>query len=445
MSTNAKRGTEALEAKDYPQAITDLTAAITESPTSPQHHIHRSTAYQKLRQYDSALSDAEKAVVFATQRARRELIAQAQLKRAVALFFLQRYGDARQCLEWSKQSNEKEKMVAVWGSQIEGKVRKLEEGNEMLDVTVVEVPNVDTSKTVPKSNSGATASSEKAPTQPNGSAASPETTAPKKPPPAQTPRDKIRHDWYQNDSTVTFTLLAKGVPKSATVEISETSLSIEYPLESSSDYHFSLDPLYDKVDPAQSSYRILSTKVEVKLRKGEVGRKWHALEGAEPAGNAEQGDAQAKEGDVKAEKGPTYPTSSKKGAKDWDNMFKKPDKDKEKDHQKDKADDDTPANPSEDNPTKPNDDDPRSSEDETYDSDEESSGDPNFFFKKLYSGATDEVKRAMMKSYQESGGTALSTNWEDVRKAPVPVEPPEGMEAHEWEGARVKGKGMGRA
>jgi suppressor of G2 allele of SKP1 len=32
-----------------------------------------------------------------------------------------------------------------------------------------------------------------------------------------------------------------------------------------------------------------------------------------------------------------------------------------------------------------------------------------------------------MKSYQESGGTNLSTNWKDVSKGTVKVSPPEGM------------------
>lgn len=36
------------------------------------------------------------------------------------------------------------------------------------------------------------------------------------------------------------------------------------------------------------------------------------------------------------------------------------------------------------------------------------------FFKKLYADADDDTRRAMVKSYQESGGTALSTNWKDV-------------------------------
>ena len=88
---------------------------------------------------------------------------------------------------------------------------------------------------------------------------------------------------------------------------------------------------------------------------------------------------------------PSYPTSSKSGPKNWDNI----------------GDDDDDA--------------------------EESNKDPDFWFKQLYAGATDEQKRAMMKSFTESNGTALSTDWADVSKRKVETKPPEGVEAKKWE------------
>ena len=56
----------------------------------------------------------------------------------------------------------------------------------------------------------------------------------------------------------------------------------------------------------------------------------------------------------------------------------------------------------------------------------------NEFFQKLYADADEDTRRAMMKSYVESGGTTLSTNWDEVRKAPVTVKPPEGSEYKKW-------------
>lgn len=54
------------------------------------------------------------------------------------------------------------------------------------------------------------------------------------------------------------------------------------------------------------------------------------------------------------------------------------------------------------------------------------------FFQQLYADADDDTRRAMMKSYQESGGTSLSTNWSEVSKGKVETKPPSGMEAKKW-------------
>jgi suppressor of G2 allele of SKP1 len=56
----------------------------------------------------------------------------------------------------------------------------------------------------------------------------------------------------------------------------------------------------------------------------------------------------------------------------------------------------------------------------------------NSFFQRIYGDADEDTKKAMMKSYSESGGTTLSTNWEEVRKAKVEVKPPAGSEWKKW-------------
>jgi suppressor of G2 allele of SKP1 len=56
----------------------------------------------------------------------------------------------------------------------------------------------------------------------------------------------------------------------------------------------------------------------------------------------------------------------------------------------------------------------------------------NSFFQKIFADADEDTRKAMMKSYQESGGTTLSTNWEEVQKAPVEVKPPTGSEWKKW-------------
>lgn len=57
----------------------------------------------------------------------------------------------------------------------------------------------------------------------------------------------------------------------------------------------------------------------------------------------------------------------------------------------------------------------------------------NQLFKKIYSTSTPEVQKAMNKSFSESGGTVLSTNWNEVGKDKVEIKPPEGTEFREWD------------
>lgn len=86
---------------------------------------------------------------------------------------------------------------------------------------------------------------------------------------------------------------------------------------------------------------------------------------------------------------PTYPTSAKGGPKNWDRFAMDDDDDKD-------------------------------------------TAGVDDFFKNLFKGATPDQQRAMMKSYQESNGTTLSTDWESVSKGTVPTNPPEGVEAKKW-------------
>ena len=86
---------------------------------------------------------------------------------------------------------------------------------------------------------------------------------------------------------------------------------------------------------------------------------------------------------------PTYPTSAKGGPKNWEKLAGE-------------------------------------------EGDDEEPGDANAFFKTLFKDATPDQQRAMMKSFTESNGTALSTDWNDVKGRTVETLPPDGVEAKKW-------------
>lgn len=165
---------------------------------------------------------------------------------------------------------------------------------------------------------------------------------------------------------------------------------------SHSTYDYTVTPLFAKINPTTSSFRATAHKIEIVLVKSSPG-KWSSLEGSEPIISSELAeptskipDSILKEQSQPQAKAPAYPTSYRNGPKNWDMVVG------------DEKDDD------------------------------EDDG-PDAFFKKLYKNADPDVKRAMMKSYQESNGTALSTNWADVGKGKVATVPPEGVEAKSWE------------
>lgn len=419
----ATRGATAIDEGNYKLAVTYYTEAIAKHPQAVSYYIQRSKAYTRLSPPDhqAAFNDAELAVTLATQRAKRELIADSQLRRVITLFNLERYADAKQCLQWVKKLNEKEKTLAIWEWKTDAKLKGLEEGDERGKVTVEETPDVEVPKAVIGKDSckePAKTPSALASTTINGTKeVTKEPTAAVQPEGVQTPPSKIRHEWFQTNDAVIVTLFCKGIPKhKATVEIKQGSLDVSFPLPTGSDFNLSLDPLFAAIDPSASSYKIMSTKAEFTLKKSIPGHQWANIEGAQPVSTEENstgGDDTVKRAvisDKSTNGGPVYPTSSKSGPKNWDkvvsDLSKKPKKDAKEGEE-------------------------GASEDAGIEDEE---GDPTTnFFKMLYKDADPDTQKAMMKSYQESNGTALSTNWADVSKGKVETSPPDGMEAKKWD------------
>jgi len=385
----AARGAAALAATNYDDAIKHYSDAIASNPAAVDYYIKRSTAYQRTSKYPEALADAETAVALAHKRAKRELIKDAQLRRGIALFFIGQFANAQHVLGIVRKLDDKEKTLAVWEAKVASKLKGIPEDDERRTVTAEDIPTVEVSTKPQPSKPEPTKGEGKKDTHPKAT-------------PSSTPLPsnvKPRHDWYQNNDTVTFMLLVKHVPKDkATVEIQKDSLSITYPVDDDKDFTYDLMPFYAAIDPEKSSYRITPTKIEVTLKKATPGVKWHTLEGE----NNEDMTTEARQITTPdpsqplvprpADAVPAYPTSSKKGPKNWDNL----------------------------------------ASDELEGDDLEEGDEATRFFRTLYKGAAPDAQRAMMKSYQESGGTVLSTDWHNVGTRFVEPEPPEGMEAKKY-------------
>ena len=224
------------------------------------------------------------------------------------------------------------------------------------------------------------------------------TTAPTPSPVVLVPQPKFRHDWYQTSDTVAITVMAKKQnSENVSVDITENNLVIEIKLDDGSGSSFVLDlDLFDMVDPSQSTHRLSPFKLEVKLRKKES-YQWSTLERSDTT------------------TGPRIPSSSSSstgvpsayaGNKDWNAIEAQMKKDEEEE--------------------KP-----------------EGEEALNALFRQIYGKATPETRRAMNKSFQTSGGTVLSTNWDEVGETDYEKDrqAPEGMEWKNWDGAKLDKEG----
>jgi suppressor of G2 allele of SKP1 len=389
MSSQAALGQKALDASDYPTAITHFTAALREFPTSPDYYIKRSIAHQRSGQFKLSLNDSEIAVVAATKRAKRELIQQAQFRRAISLLSLERYGDAKFLIDMLEEMGMKDNSLGIYKAKVEGKLKALEEGDEKAKVEVKKIPEVE----IPAPEKTETKKPEK-----KIEAATPAPTG------VTTIPSRIKHDWYQTTDRVTVTLMAKNAPIDKTVvDIQAQSVSVSFPLASGSTFEFSLEPLFDTINPEACTFSIKPSNIELVLIKS-VSKKWASLEGqsSKPKPSTSIPDAvlnpvsstSTTQPIPSKVESPSYPTSSRSGPKNWDKVVATMDE-----------------------------------ADLKEDGDEVSN-----FFQHLYKGADADTQRAMMKSYQESNGTVLSTNWSEVGAKKVEVAPPDGMQEKRWDG-----------
>ena len=161
----------------------------------------------------------------------------------------------------------------------------------------------------------------------------------------------------------------------------------------------------------------MSTKIELVLKKRAPGQKWSALEAS--AVNIKPPGRQAVPDPTPASSSaPAYPSSSRNGPKDWDKLASSLTAKKPKPKDKGKAKEGERKGPTADDAGD------ESDGADSVDSDFGGGDAVDTFFKKLYANADENTRRAMNKSYFESQGTSLSTNWSEVSRGRVEPRPP---------------------
>ncbi|GJC93248.1 CS domain-containing protein [Colletotrichum higginsianum] len=429
-------GMDAVEAKNWPLAIEKLSVAL-KSTKSPKWFIGRSKAYIATKDYKRALRDAELAQVAAAARGNRAFITDAQYRRAVAHFRLGELANADACATWAQRLTEGKSMSlpewkepkvdgrgfatatksqltdeitavratedpatskfgALWNStcalrlQILGALEKLAEDDEKRKVTVKYDPGL--SLDAPEDEA-----EEEEITKEEVKAAA--AAAAKKP---EVQKD-VRVDFFQSNATMSVSVFAKNIPKDEfKVEYDAQEVVFPHlPNVSATGNHCSdrpysqirmthipgheplyTIPLWGQIDPAGSKHTVTANKIEFSLKKLEAGKcRTRCSQGRCPRRDTRYslGINNPETRRRRQQQCARLPDFLQVGPKNWDKL-------------------------------------------EGIDDDDEK--DINAFFKTLYKGATPEQQRAMMKSFTESNGTALSTDWDDVKARKVDTMPP---------------------
>ena len=367
------RGNELFVDENYVGALEAFSKAIEtdeaiETSKLASFHVKRAAAHLKLKQYDEALDDGTKAVEFNPD------LEMAYLRKGTAAFHLEEFETAKAAFAAGKSLQHANggdvSNYVTWIRKCDAELEDMDSSDEDSDGT------------------------------PEAAAAAPESSpAPVENVPPAKPAG-YRYDWYQTQNYVVLTVMAKQKKaEEVNVSFASKNVCVSIAMENGNEYLLDLD-VFDEIDADSSSFKIMSTKVEVKLIK--VGKfQWPSLERPE-----DQVILKTAAGETQVSTSYNTKPKAYSSNKDWDAIGT----DLKKQEEEEKLEGEDALNK---------------------------------LFRDIYSKANEETRRAMNKSFQTSGGTVLSTNWGEVSDKDYEKEKvaPDGMEWRNWEGDKLKKDG----
>mmetsp|Transcript_26948 Transcript_26948/g.78578 ORF Transcript_26948/g.78578 Transcript_26948/m.78578 type:complete len:371 (+) Transcript_26948:59-1171(+) len=355
--------------EDFDGALAQYNAAVAAEPDSGEALAKRAACNLKLGRHRAAASDAAAAVALQPS-------ARAHRWAGLAHFALQEWTAARSAFAAAL-------LLSGGGGEAGGGAAELRRWVRKADAELAEA--------AAGVGSGATTSGASDPA-PNPAAPPASAVAAEKPTAAAPPPpdvSKVRHEWYQTQSHVVVSVLARNVPPDAAA-VSFADAAADVAIELGPDagtYRLALS-LFARVRPDGCSFRVMPAKLELKLEKLVPG-KWERLEGDGTGGATAFNTAAASD---------TAPRTVYSGSRrDWDAIDREV---------------------------------TRAEEEEKPEGEEAL----NKLFQQIYGNASEETRRAMNKSFQTSGGTVLSTNWSEVKEKDYEKErtAPDGQEWKKW-------------
>ena len=353
---------------------------------------HRSSAFYKLKRYQEALDDAEGSLVLLSTKKPSGLRTgegeTCHLRVGLAAFELKQYQKANDMLQKVAQLaslNKRQTNKDIFDNLLEKCTAKLSAPEETSTSRSETDEKPSSEDNIPQANV----------VKPTGSSAPAKATATAATRPALAGKKgkAPKYQYYQSDKVMTISILEAGVrQEDVTVQFEPKHLLVTIRKEST-DYTVVAGYLYSEIDVQKSKVVFKEEKVLVKLRKVEQ-YEWPELmgkgdDGAKAKKKTTASTENAKDDDATTSSGlpkevPSVPEDAKvprpyASHRDWDAIEK------------------------------------NIIEDEKN---EKPEGDEamNKLFKQIYGNATDDTRRAMVKSFQTSGGTVLSTNWDEVKK-----------------------------